>query len=99
MSQIIELPDLWLLIAPCGCIDGYMRAVSLGRDPFLTAESAWRQFEPRKRFAQTVVRSVTPKGDMIIGIAVNVKGEGITEHVFVSIPRGVEEQHLVAVVH
>ena len=49
MTQTIELPDLWLLIAPCGCIDGYMRAVSPGRDPYLTAESAWRQFEPRKR--------------------------------------------------
>lgn len=49
MTQTITLPDLWLLVAPCGCLDGWLRSTREGIVTRPTAEAAWAAFEPRKR--------------------------------------------------
>ena len=49
MSQTVTFPDLWLLIAPCGCIDGFMRSVNSGTVNTPTAHAAWVKFTPLKR--------------------------------------------------
>jgi len=49
MSQTITLPDLWLLVAPCGCFDGWVRNTHDGRATRPDAESAWSDFAPTKR--------------------------------------------------
>lgn len=49
MSQTVTLPDFWLLIAPCGCIDGMRRTTFEGRVITATAQEAWEKFTPRKR--------------------------------------------------
>lgn len=45
----VTLPDAWLLVAPCGCIDGIRHAVINGEIICATAEDAWASFTPRKR--------------------------------------------------
>lgn len=45
----VTLPDVWLLIAPCGCIDGIRRSVIEGRVVTASAEEAWEKFTARKR--------------------------------------------------
>lgn len=49
MSQTITLPDLWLLVAPCGCFDGWLRATHEGTVTRATTEVAWADFAPTKR--------------------------------------------------
>lgn len=49
MTQTIELPDLWLLVAPCGCFDGWMRVAFEGTVLRPTAEDALKDFAPTKR--------------------------------------------------
>jgi hypothetical protein len=49
MTQTITLPDLWLLVAPCGCLDGWLRATHEGTVTRATADVAWSDFEPTKR--------------------------------------------------
>lgn len=49
MTQTITLPDLWLLVAPCGCLDGWMRATHDGIATRPNAEAAWTDFALTKR--------------------------------------------------
>lgn len=45
----IHLPEVWVLIAPCGCVDGVTLAVYNGHVRLATAEAAWARFTPLKR--------------------------------------------------
>lgn len=45
----VTLPDRWVLVMPCGCIDGVCLAV-LGDEILApTAEAAWVKFTPLRR--------------------------------------------------
>lgn len=44
MSVTVTLPDVWLLIAPCGCIDGIRHSVIDGQVITATADEAWEKF-------------------------------------------------------
>lgn len=46
----LTLPKFWLLVMPCGCIDGSMVSVSMNWSIFAaTADDAWKKFTPTKR--------------------------------------------------
>jgi len=45
----VTLPDVWLLVAPCGCIDGIRKSVINGEVITATANAAWAKFTPMKR--------------------------------------------------
>ena len=49
MSQTITLPDLWLLAAPCGCLDGWLRTTHEGTATRPTVEHAWADFTRNAR--------------------------------------------------
>jgi hypothetical protein len=57
MTQTITLPDLWLLIAPCGCYDGFMRSTHEGEVTRANPEAAWKWFAPLKRERERMVKS------------------------------------------
>lgn len=42
---IMTIPKAWVLVMPCGCIDGIMR----GSEHNPTADAVWRSFFPNKR--------------------------------------------------
>lgn len=46
----VEIPKRWMLVEPCGCIDGVCVGVlSDGTIRHATADSAWSMFYDRKR--------------------------------------------------
>lgn len=45
----VTLPNWWVLVMPCGCIDGIRRAVIDGKIVTATADEAWAKFTPLKR--------------------------------------------------
>lgn len=48
--MLVEIPSHWLLVAPCGCVDGSLLGVRRdGRIYRATAEEAWKTFEPVAR--------------------------------------------------
>lgn len=49
MSVTLELPDLWLIVAPDGTLDGFIKSVLSNGKVLVTAEQAHAFVTPRKR--------------------------------------------------
>ena len=46
----LVVPKFWLLVKPCGCVDGSLVSVRIdGTVCATSAEDAWRRFTPNKR--------------------------------------------------
>ncbi|MGY4859533.1 hypothetical protein [Cryobacterium sp. AP23] len=60
----LVVPKFWLLISPCGCVDGSLVSVRIdGTICAASAEDAWKKFTPNKRARDTEARQgVTCRG-------------------------------------